>query len=78
VVLTRAARKAGRDAQTAQAAARAADLAPVLKELRDAGTTSLGGIARALTERGIPTARGGDEWTPMQVARIMARLPAGM
>jgi DNA invertase Pin-like site-specific DNA recombinase len=37
VVLTRAARKAGRDAQTARAMARAADLAPVLKELREAG-----------------------------------------
>jgi hypothetical protein len=39
---------------------------------------ALGGIARALTERGIPSARGGNEWTPMQVARIMARLPAAM
>ena len=44
VVLTRAARKAGRDAKTARATARAAGLAPVLKELREAGTTSLGGL----------------------------------
>ena len=78
VVLTKAARKAGRDLQTARATARATDLAPVLRELREAGAVSLGGIARALTERGIPTARGGNEWTPMQVARIMARLPAAM
>jgi hypothetical protein len=41
------ARKTGRDAQTARAAARAADLAPVFKELREAGTTSLERIARA-------------------------------
>ena len=42
VVLTKAARKAGREAQIARAAARAADLAPVLKELREEGITSLG------------------------------------
>ena len=77
MVLTKAARKAGREAQIARAAARAADLAPVLKELREEGITSLGGIARTLTERGIPTARGSNEWTPMQVTRIVVRLPTG-
>jgi DNA invertase Pin-like site-specific DNA recombinase len=45
VVLTKAARKAGRDVQTTRAMARAADLAPVLTELREAGITSLGRIA---------------------------------
>ena len=78
VVLTKAARKAGRDIQAARATARAADLAPVLKELHEAGIMSLGGIARALTERGIPTARGCREWTPMQAARVMARAPAAV
>ena len=78
VALTKAARKAGRDVQTTRATGRAADLAPVLKELREAGVTSLGGIARALTERGIPTARGRSEWTPMQAARVMARVPAAV
>jgi hypothetical protein len=78
VVISRAARKAGREVQMARATARAADLAPVLKELREAGVTSLGGLARALTERGIPTARGGKEWTAMQVARTAARLPTAM
>jgi hypothetical protein len=78
VVISRAARKAGREVQMARATARAADLAPVLKELREAGVTSLGGLARALTERGIPTARGGKEWTAMQVARTAARLPTVM
>jgi len=54
---------------------RAGDLAPVIKELRARGVTSLNGIAAALTERGIPTARGGAEWSAVQVARVLARLP---
>ena len=41
-------------AQTARAAGRGADLAPGLRELREAGTTSLGGLARALTEPEYP------------------------
>jgi hypothetical protein len=32
---------------------------------------SLGGLARGLTERGIPTARGGTKWTPVQVSRVL-------
>src|SRR5690242_7178279 len=47
-VITRAARKAGRDAQVTRANDRAADLAPTIAELRAAGVTSLGAIARAL------------------------------
>jgi Recombinase len=44
-------------------------------EPRRAGVTSLGAIARALNERGIPTARGGaGGWTPMQVSRVLARM----
>ena len=42
----------------------------MVKELQEGGVTSLGGIVRALTERGIPTAHG--ELTAMQVARIEA------
>jgi DNA invertase Pin-like site-specific DNA recombinase len=52
----------------------AADLAPVIKEIQAAGTTSLRGIAAALNERGIPTASGDGEWQAMQVARVLARL----
>jgi DNA invertase Pin-like site-specific DNA recombinase len=73
-VLTKAARKAGRDAQAARATARAADLAPVVRKLRDAGVTGLAAMARALSERSIPNARGGGTWTATQVARILARL----
>jgi hypothetical protein len=74
VVLTRAARKAGRDAQVARATDRAADLGPVIRELREAGIVSHAAMARALTERSIPTARGRGKWTATQVERIVARL----
>jgi hypothetical protein len=46
----------------------------VVDELRGDGIASLQGIAKALTARGIPTARGGTEWTAMQVSRVLARL----
>lgn len=38
---------------------RAADLAPVINELRARGVTTLAGLAHALTVRRIPTARRG-------------------
>lgn len=72
--LTKAARKAGRDAQAQQADSRAADLEPIIQELREDGVTSLAGIAAALSERGIPTARGKTDWTATQVGRTLARL----
>ena len=64
---SRAALKARGDAQTAR-------LAPTIAELQQAGINSATGIAKALTERGIPTARGGDAWTTTQVQRVLARL----
>ncbi|AWN44620.1 recombinase family protein [Methylobacterium durans] len=73
VVMTDAIREAGRATRTAKANERAGDLAPTLAELHAAGVTSYGALARALNERGIPTARGG-EWSPMQVSRVMAKL----
>lgn len=72
--ITAEARQAGRDATGSRAAARAADLMPTLAELRAAGVVSLGGIAKALTERGIPTARGKADWSPVQVSRVLARV----
>ena len=42
-----------------QAAQRARELAPVVKEIRSAGVSTYAGIARALNARGIPAARGG-------------------
>ncbi|ACL62234.1 recombinase family protein [Methylobacterium nodulans] len=73
VVMSDATRAAGRAARTLKADGRAADLAPTIAELQAAGITSLGGIAKALNERGIPTARGG-EWSPMQVSRVLTKL----
>jgi DNA invertase Pin-like site-specific DNA recombinase len=66
---------AGRIARTANANSRAAQIAPTIADLREQGVTSLGALARPLTERGIPTARGSADWTPMQVSRVLARLP---
>lgn len=67
-------RASGRAALATRSIARAADLAPIIAELRAAGVTSLGGIARALSDRSIPTARGGANWTETQVSRVLARL----
>ncbi len=58
----------------AKADARSADLAPVIAGLQAEGVTSASGLARALTERGIPTARGGAVWSAVQVQRAMARV----
>jgi hypothetical protein len=72
---TPAAQRAGREAGAARANQVAAELAPVIAELRAAGITSKMGIAKALNMRGIPTPRGVGEWRPIQVARVLARLP---
>jgi DNA invertase Pin-like site-specific DNA recombinase len=56
------------------AASRAADLAPTIAALQAAGQTSLRAIADGLNAQGIPTARGGGEWTATQVMRVLDRL----
>lgn len=61
-------------ARKATAAARASDLAPVIAQLKADGVTSLHGIAKALTERSIPTARGATTWTAVQVSRVLAQI----
>jgi DNA invertase Pin-like site-specific DNA recombinase len=53
-----------------KAAAFASDLLPVIEAIRAEGITSFGGIAKALNERGIPTARGG-RWKTVQVQRAI-------
>jgi hypothetical protein len=70
-------RKAASVAVQLRTAARAADLAPVLNELRSDGKTTLAELARALTERSIPTARGGSQWSPVQVLRVLRQLDSG-
>ncbi len=49
-------------------------LAIEIAALRGAGVTTAIGLARALTERGVPTPREGRVWTHTTVARLMARL----
>jgi len=74
VSLSKQAQAAGRASQTDRAKQRATDLAPVLSQLSSEGITSATGVARALTERGIPTARGGSNWTALQVLRVTSRM----
>lgn len=66
---------ASREAVKAKGTAQAARFEPVIREIQAAGITSATGIAKALNERGIPTARGG-EWQAIQVQRVLARLDA--
>jgi DNA invertase Pin-like site-specific DNA recombinase len=68
--ITREMINAGNAAKVAQARARAADLAPTIKELQTAGYESLRAIATGLEERGIPAARGG-KWSAVQVSRLL-------
>ncbi|RYB01309.1 recombinase family protein [Lichenibacterium ramalinae] len=58
VEMTAEIRAMGTAAKTAQSRARAADLAPTIASLQAEGVTTLAALAAALTERGIPTARG--------------------
>lgn len=57
----------------ANADTRAATTMKAICEVQKAGVLSLNGIARALTARGIETARGG-EWTARAVANVLARM----
>jgi DNA invertase Pin-like site-specific DNA recombinase len=68
---TESARHSARQAVMRRVAARAADLGPTLKEFRNAGL-SLQAMARELTARGIPTARGASSWSAVQVRRAIA------
>ena len=59
-------------AQREAADAFAANVRPIIEQIRASGVQSLRGVARALTARGIKTARGGT-WTPVQVSDILRR-----
>jgi DNA invertase Pin-like site-specific DNA recombinase len=72
--LTAKARARGRAVRQAKADARAADIGPTITEIRQTGIVSLAGIAAALNDRGIPTPRGGSQWSAVQVGRILERL----
>jgi DNA invertase Pin-like site-specific DNA recombinase len=74
VIPNKLAHKRSKEALQRRAAARAADLKPIINELQAAGVTTNKGIAAALTERGIPTARGAGQWQATQVKRVLDRL----
>jgi hypothetical protein len=71
---TQKARAAAHKSLTAQANVRAARLLPIIEELKAAGITSTRGIATALDERGIATARAYGPWSPAQVRQLIKRL----
>jgi hypothetical protein len=72
--ITPAALRAAGEARTARAHARAADLAPIITELRAEGVVSLRAIADELNRRGIPTATGHSKWQAVQIMRVLKRL----
>jgi hypothetical protein len=45
---------------------------PIIHEIQKSGVTSLRGVAKALSARGVKTARGG-EWSAVQVSDILRR-----
>jgi DNA invertase Pin-like site-specific DNA recombinase len=64
--------KLGRDAITANAARFAANVRPIIDDIRRSGTISHNAIAAKLNERNIQTRRGG-KWSHMQVKAILNR-----
>jgi DNA invertase Pin-like site-specific DNA recombinase len=63
----------GRDVAIAEADRFAATVIPILEQLQRAGITSYRGIAQALTNRGVRTARGGT-WQVSNVRNLLARV----
>ena len=60
-------------AKSAKAKDRAADLLPLIEQVRRAGVTSCAQIAAALTARGVPTPSGRGAWHPATVRRVLGR-----
>ena len=73
-VLTEEARCAGRRVQQSRARQRATDLQGTINELQRGGILSASNLAKALSARRIPTARGRSNWSPVQVKRLLGRL----
>jgi DNA invertase Pin-like site-specific DNA recombinase len=65
----------GRKAQVEEAATFAANVLPIIESLRASGVRDLRGIALALNNRGVRTARGG-RWHVSNVKNLVDRLPA--
>ena len=71
---SRDAQLAGVAARQKRAAARAADIAPAIRQLRVDGAELLGAIARGLNAAGVPTASGKGQWSASTVGKMMDRL----
>jgi DNA invertase Pin-like site-specific DNA recombinase len=54
----------------------AANTLPIIREIQASGVSTLRGVARALTARGIPSARG-TSWSPVAVSNIIKRSREG-
>jgi DNA invertase Pin-like site-specific DNA recombinase len=63
----------GRARRTAIAGERRGDLAPIIADIQSTGASSLRQIAAGLNARGIPTARGSQQWSAVQVKRVLDR-----
>jgi DNA invertase Pin-like site-specific DNA recombinase len=61
-----------KEVRGAQAAAFAANVRPIIDQIRSSGVSSLREIAKALNNRGIATPRGGP-WGPVQVRDVLLR-----
>jgi DNA invertase Pin-like site-specific DNA recombinase len=66
------ARRCAARAKKEKADSHSANILPVIREIQNTGIKSLRGIARALTARGVGTARGG-AWTAVQVSNMLGR-----
>ena len=69
-------RRRGTAARSRRAAARAADLAAVIEEVRGTGAASANAVARELNRRGVPTPGGGGRWQAVTVQRVLRRAAA--
>lgn len=74
-ILSAEAKAKGVAALQARAESRAADLAPIIAELRASGAATLRSLAAGLDQAGIAPPRG-TGWSPMAVSRTLARIEA--
>jgi DNA invertase Pin-like site-specific DNA recombinase len=68
--------KIGNEAMAAAAARFAANMLPVIREIKAAGVHTHAGIAGALTARGVRTIRGARVWGASSVGGILRRVVA--
>lgn len=64
-------RAVGTERRSEMASEWAADVLPIIKDIKRSGAVTLRDIADGLTARGIGTRRGGQQWTAVQVSRVL-------